>query len=96
MEADGNELNDNLFDEVKNEANEERDEDFVHCFLPWPCCAILCGIDVVVRHCRKEGYFNGQPPEKQSCWQLKLLTHVSPFLTVVGEEARDEADGPWE
>ena len=94
VEADGDELNDDLLDEVEDESDKQSYKNLVHGAFPFSCG--LDAVDVVVRHCWEERHFNGQPPEEQSSWEFELLSHVSPLLAVVGEEGRDETNRPGE
>ena len=50
MEADGDELDDDLLDEVEDKTNEQRDENLVHSLFP--AFSALITIDVMIRHRR--------------------------------------------
>ena len=63
MEADCNELNDDLLDKVQGEADQQGDQDLVHGFLPLDSDS-LGMIRHVVGHRRQEGDLNSKPPEE--------------------------------
>ncbi len=84
MKANGNELNDDLLEEIQACSDEDRHDDLVYGVFPAPCRFIA--IQVVILHCREKGDFNREPPEEQSCRYFKSFAEISPFLTVVGEE----------
>ena len=90
VEADGDELDDDLFDEVQGKAHEDGDDDLVDDDLP--LLRPFRAVDMVVGHGREKRNLNGQPPEEQRSRELQLLGHVPPLLLVVGEEAGDDAD----
>ena len=48
-------------------------------------------INVVVFHGREEGNFYTQPPEEESSRKLQLRGQVAPFLRIVCEYTRDDA-----
>jgi len=91
MKANGNELNDDLLEEIQACSNEDRHDDLVYGVFPAPCRFVT--IQVVVLHCREKGDFDRKPPEEQSCWHFKSLAEISPFLAVVGEETGYQTHG---
>lgn len=93
MEADCDELQNDLLNEVQCEADEKRYQNLVRRILP--VLGVGVTVDIMIFHRWKEGDLNGQPPKEQGCRKFKLLAHVSPFLGVVREETRNHTDWPW-
>jgi hypothetical protein len=83
MEADGDELNDNLLEEIQACSDEDRNNDFVHGDFPTPRRFIA--IQMVVLHRREKGNFDREPPKEQRSWDFESLAQISPFLAVIGE-----------
>lgn len=62
VKAHGDELDDDLFDEVEDRADEDGNEDLVHRSLPRPDGPVA--VEVVVRHRRDERDLDGEPPQE--------------------------------
>ena len=92
MEADGNELDKDLLNEVQCHAHKDGDDDFVHDRLP--VLGRFVAVDVVVFHGGEERNFDRQPPEEQRRRKLQLLAHVPPLFAIVREQTGDESNGP--
>ena len=90
MEADGDQLDEDLLDEIEDGPDEDDDDDLVDSVLPAP--RALIAVDVVVLHRGQERNLHAEPPEKQRCMELELLGHVAPFLRVVGEDTGEDTD----
>jgi len=84
MEADGNELNDDLLTKIQACSDKDRDDDLVHNNFPLPCR--LIAIKMVILHRRKKRNFDCEQPEEQCSWNLEGLAEVPPFLATVGEK----------
>ena len=91
MKANGNELNDDLLEEIQACPDEDRYDDLVYGVFPASCRFIA--IQVVILHCRKEGDLDRKPPEEQSRRYFKSFAEISPFLAVVGEETGYQTQG---
>lgn len=92
MEADGDELNDDLLDEIQDRANEDGDNDLVQ--GRFPVLGRFVPVDVMVLHGGEERYLDRKPPEEQRRRNFELFPQIPPLLAVVGEHARYHPHGP--
>lgn len=91
METNSNELDDNLLEEVQTSPDKNRDNYFVHSILPRS--GTFISIQMMILHSRKEGYFDCQPPEEESCRNFECFTKISPFLVAIRKETRYQTHG---
>jgi hypothetical protein len=68
VEANSDELYDNLLEEIQDSAHKDRYNNFVHSVFPRPDGSIA--IDMVIGHGRQKGDLYSQPPKEQSTWKL--------------------------
>lgn len=92
MEADRDQLYENLLKEIEAGAYKKGDQDLVHRVHPG-ARGSLRSAALVIRHGREERNFNREPPDEDCAWYLELLAHISPLLRVVGEQGRYQSDG---
>lgn len=90
VKADGNQLNNDLFNQVENGANKYRDDNFVHCVFPF--FDRFTAIKMMVDHGRQERDLYSQPPEKERQGQFQFFAKVAIFFGVVGENGGDNAE----
>ena len=92
VKADGDQLDDDLLDEIKGGRDEEGNEDLVHCDLPRFSSSAT--FKMVMDHDGQKRDEDSQIPEEDGGWQFQLLAHISPLFAIVREETQDQTDGP--
>ena len=91
VEANGDQLNDELLNEIQDRPDEEGNDELVEGVLPGACAMIL--VDMVIFHGGQERDFHTQPPEEDGGVEFELLCHIAPFLCIVGEDTGQDAHG---